>query len=89
MVTRRSSSGELLGPEQRVSAEEALRIYTLGSAYASFEEKLKGSLQKGKLADFVVIDRDYMKIPAKEIKDIKALLTVVGGEEVFRSPELK
>lgn len=83
MVTRRSSSGELLGPEQRVSAEEALRIYTLGSAYASFEEKLKGSIEPGKLADFVVLSGDPIGVPPEQISSLRVEATYLGGREVY------
>ena len=64
--------------------EEALRSYTTGGAYAGFEEKLKGSIETGKLADFIVIDRDFMTCPAEEIKGIQVLETVLGGETVYK-----
>lgn len=57
-------------PQEAMTREEALRSYTNWAAYAAFEEQLKGSIEPGKLADFVVIDRDYMKCPEEEIKDI-------------------
>jgi hypothetical protein len=91
-VTRMDNDGKPEGGwyiGEGMTREEALKSFTIWAAYGQFEEKTKGSLQNGKLADLVVIDRDYMKIPAREIKDIKALLTVVGGEEVYKSPELK
>ena len=67
-----------------MTREEALRSYTNWGAYAGFEEKLKGSIEVGKLADFIVIDRDIMTCPATEIKDIQVLETVLGGETVYR-----
>ncbi len=70
--------------EQAMTREEALRSYTTWGAYAGFEENLKGSIEAGKLADFVIIDRDLMNCPAEEIKDIQALETVVGGETVYQ-----
>ena len=72
-------------PQEAMTREEALRSYTNWAAYAAFEEQLKGSIEPGKLADFVVIDRDYMKCPEEEIKDICSLQTVVGGEVVYET----
>jgi hypothetical protein len=70
-------------PEQKISVEEALRAYTAGGAYASFEEKRRGTLAPGKLADFVLIDRDLTRIPPETIRDAKIVLTVIGGRIVF------
>ncbi|HZI14988.1 MAG TPA: amidohydrolase [Myxococcus sp.] len=70
-------------PEQRIGVEEALRAYTLGGAYASFEEAEKGTLEAGKLADFVLIDRDLTRIPPESLRDAKVVLTAVGGQVVF------
>ena len=70
-------------PQQKISVEEALRAYTAEAAYASFEEHLKGTLSTGKLADFVMLDRDIFTIPPTEIRDAKVVLTVVGGRKVY------
>jgi predicted amidohydrolase YtcJ len=70
-------------PEQKITVEEALRAYTSGSAYASFEENRKGTLERGKLADFAIIDRDITRIPPEEIRDARVLMTVVGGKVVY------
>jgi hypothetical protein len=78
-VTRRSKGGELLGENQKLTLAEALKIYTLGSAYASFEEERKGSLKPGKLADVVVLKEDITKVSPDEIKDVPISLTMVGG----------
>jgi predicted amidohydrolase YtcJ len=59
------------------------RAYTLNAAYASFEENIKGSLEKGKLADFVVLEKDLTTIDPVDIWDVKVLRTVVGGQTVF------
>jgi len=83
MVTRRSADGEVLGPEQRISPQEAIRIYTMGSAYASFEESIKGSIEPGKLADFVLLSADPCRVPAEEIHQIRVERTFVGGAEVY------
>jgi predicted amidohydrolase YtcJ len=69
-------------PEQKITVEEALRAYTTGGAYASFDEARKGTLTAGKLADLVMIDRDLFKIPPEEIRNAKVLTTVVGGKVV-------
>ncbi|MBO4992491.1 MAG: amidohydrolase family protein, partial [Firmicutes bacterium] len=63
---------------------EVLRSYTLDAAYARFEEDMLGSLKAGKYADFVVIYKDYMNCAVKEIKEIRALMTVIGGEIVYQ-----
>jgi len=70
-------------PEQKVTRLEALKAFTIWAAYGMFQEDIKGSLEVGKLADFVVIDRDYMTCPETDIKDIQALMTVSGGEVVY------
>ncbi len=68
---------------EKVTREEALKAFTIWAAYGQFEEDLKGSLEVGKLADFAVIDRDYMTCPETDIKDIQTLMTVSGGEVVY------
>jgi predicted amidohydrolase YtcJ len=70
-------------PEQKITVEEALRAYTTANAYAGFEEKIKGSLETGKLADFVILEKDITKIPAWQIRDVKIVATVVGGSVVY------
>jgi predicted amidohydrolase YtcJ len=85
-ITRRTVDGTVMEPEQRISREEALRMWTLNAAYLSFEEKIKGSIEPGKLADFVVISRDFLSCPVDTIKDIEALRTVVDGKIVYEAP---
>jgi predicted amidohydrolase YtcJ len=85
-VTRQSRDGQPPGgwyPEEKMTREEALKSYTIWAAYAAFEENLKGSIEVGKLADFIVIDRDYMTCGESEIKDIRVLQTVIGGKLVY------
>lgn len=72
-------------PEQKIRVGEALRGYTLDAAYASFDESEKGSLVRGKLADFAIVDRDLTTIPAGSIRDARVVATVVGGEVVFEA----
>jgi len=84
VVTRKGYSGDVIGPEQAISVMDALRLYTINGAYASFEEKIKGSIEPGKLADMVVLDRDILTIPEEEIKDMKVETTIVGGEIVYQ-----
>ncbi|MEP2668111.1 MAG: amidohydrolase [Cyclobacteriaceae bacterium] len=71
-------------PEQKITVEEALRAYTINAAYASFDEEIKGSLEPGKLADFVIIDQDLTKIKPEQIREAKILQTFVGGKSVFK-----
>jgi len=85
-VTRKSEDGKLeYFPEQRLTIDQAIAAYTTGSAYAEFAEKDKGILAPGKLADFVVLDRDLTAIPAEQILGTRVLRTVVGGKSVYES----
>jgi predicted amidohydrolase YtcJ len=70
-------------PEQKITVEQALKAYTMNGAYASFEEDIKGSLEAGKLADFVVLGSDITAIDPVQIRDVKVLRTVVGGKTVY------
>jgi predicted amidohydrolase YtcJ len=71
------------GPEEMPTREEALRIYTLGSAWFSFDDEKRGSLAPGKLADLAVLTKDYLSVPVEEIGAIASLLTMVGGRVVY------
>ncbi len=82
-ITRKASDGTIIGEDQTLTREQALRMWTINGAWLSFEEKSKGSIEPGKLADMVVISKDYLQCPVDEIKDIEALLTVVGGRVVY------
>jgi len=82
-VTRDTISGGVLGADQKITRREALRLSTMNNAYLTFEEKIKGSIETGKLADFVVLAEDVLTIPEKRIENLKVLLTVVGGKTVF------
>jgi|SRR5581483_9229537 len=77
------SGNAIRGPEETPSRTEALRLYTLGSAWFSFDEKQRGSLEIGKYADLAVLSKDYMTAPADQIGGIESLLTMVGGKIVY------
>jgi predicted amidohydrolase YtcJ len=87
-VTRQTLDGQPAGgwfPEERVDLETALRAYTINNAFAAGEERVKGSITAGKLADLVVLDRDPFGVPIAAIKDIRVLLTLVDGRVVYES----
>ena len=84
-VTRRTLDGahpDGWYPEQKIGVEDALRAYTSGAAYASFDERDKGVLAAGKLADFVMIDRDLTRVSPETIREARVMMTVVGGRIV-------
>jgi len=82
-VTRWAESGQALSPQEAISPEEALRMYTLAGAYASFEERLKGSIEVGKMADLVVLSADPTAVSPEELKGIRVEKTIIGGEVVW------
>jgi hypothetical protein len=89
-VTRQTSEGNPPGgfvPRQRLSLEDAIRAYTLGAAFAGRREKTEGSLEAGKLADFILLDQDLLKIEPSQIDKTEVLFTVVGGKIVYQSPK--
>ncbi|MFM9065655.1 MAG: amidohydrolase, partial [Pirellula sp.] len=75
-----------LHPEQSITRQEAIRLYTLNNAYLTFEEDHKGSIEKGKLADFIILDRDILDCPLDQIASTRVLETYVGGKLVYRAP---
>jgi predicted amidohydrolase YtcJ len=81
-ATRRAENGDILSPEEAITPEDALWMYTMGGAYASFEDDLKGSIAIGKLADLVVLSKDPIQVPHEQIKDIKVEKTIIGGNVV-------
>ncbi|MBI4456061.1 MAG: amidohydrolase family protein [Acidobacteria bacterium] len=78
---------KVLAPEEKIDRNSALRMSTIWPAYYMLKEKELGSLEVGKLADFIVIDRDYFTVPEKEIKNIKVMMTVLGGKVVYATPD--
>jgi hypothetical protein len=91
-VTRQDRDNNPAGgwiPEQALTREEALRAATMGGAYAMHAEDILGSIEVGKLADFVVIPVDYMTVPAEDIWKIEPDMTVIGGEVLYTRPVLE
>ena len=83
MVTRGTERGSVIVPEEAISREDALRAYTMGNAYATFEENIKGSIEAGKLADFAVLAEDFMAIDPSRIKNMKVDMTVIDGKTAY------
>lgn len=86
-ISRQTERGGVDKPEERLSREQAIRFYTLNNAYLNFEEKKKGSLEPGKFADLILIDRNPLKCSVAEIPSTKVLLTMVGGKIVWKNGE--
>jgi predicted amidohydrolase YtcJ len=84
-VNRVTRNGEILGPEYRLTVEEALRAVTLDAAWQNFEEKIKGSIEPGKLADFTILAENPLKIPPEKIKDIRVEEVIIGGRSAYRA----
>ena len=82
-VTRKSKHGTLLGRDETVTVDQAIRAFTMGNAYLAFEEHMKGSLTEGKLGDVTILEKNPYKVPAEEIKDIDVAMTISGGEVVY------
>jgi predicted amidohydrolase YtcJ len=82
-ITRQMRGGGVFYPEERISREAALRMYTTGAAWIQFEERNRGTLERGKLADAVVIDRDYFTCPEAEIRAIEPVMTIAGGRITY------
>ena len=84
-VEIRGRIAEPLGPDQAISREQALRLYTMGSASVDFMEDRAGSLEAGKLADLAVLSDDYMTVPEARIRDLRSTLTVMDGRIVHEA----
>jgi predicted amidohydrolase YtcJ len=83
-VVRKTRTGQAVSPEEAIGVMDAIRLYTWNGAYLGKEEDVKGSIEPGKLADMIVIDRDILEIPPEEIKDLKVLTTIVDGKIVYQ-----
>jgi len=87
-VNRKTKDGGIvIGGNQRIDAEDAIKAYTYGGAYTTFEEGKKGQLMTGQLADMIVLNSDPTKIDPDKIYDIKVLTTIAGGKVVFNKSE--
>jgi hypothetical protein len=83
-VVRKTMTGQLVSPEEAIGVMDAIRVYTWNGAYLGKEEDIKGSIEPGKLADMVVLDKDILSVPHEEIKDIQVLTTIVDGKIVYQ-----
>jgi predicted amidohydrolase YtcJ len=84
-LTRKTERGLVLTPEEKLTREEALRLYTINNAFLHHEENEKGTLEPGRLADLIIIDRDYLTCPVDEVRDIQVQTTIVGGQVVYKA----
>ena len=82
-VNRISRNGVIVGEKERISPYEGLKALTINGAYEYFEEKNKGSIQSGKIADLVILDKNPLKVPANDIKDIQVLETIKEGKTIY------
>ena len=89
MVNRKAMDGELVSPAEKIGVAEALKVYTIHSAYAGREEKIKGSLEIGKLADFAVLAQDPFSVPEDKIRNIEIDMTIVEGNIVYQRHQTK
>ena len=85
MVTRKDTEGRVWGPSQRITLDQALRVCTVNGAYASFDEKVKGSISAGKLADFAILEKDPHDVDAEQLKEIRVRRTVLGGKTTYEA----
>lgn len=85
-VTRRSKTGQTVLAHEAVTVEQALAMYTSTAAYSAFEDRWKGDLSPGKLADMVLLDRDPTAVPPEELLDNRVAMTIIGGQVVWPSP---
>ena len=86
-VNRLTTSGKLLGPDERITPYEALRAITKDAAWQYFEEDRKGTLEAGKLADLVILDKDPLAVDPMNMKDIKVLETIKEGQVIYKRSE--
>ncbi len=85
VITRTTERGTVINPSEAITREEALRMYTINNAWASFEESVKGSIEPGKLADMVILSDDFLSCPVDNIREIESIMTILGGNIVYES----
>jgi predicted amidohydrolase YtcJ len=83
-IARKTTMGKVIHPEERITRQEALRMHTTGAAYLQFADDTRGSLEAGKLADLVVIDRDYLTVPEDDIRNIQPVMAIVDGRIAYQ-----
>lgn len=86
-ITRTSQTGVVVGENQKISIKDAIRMYTINAAYASFDEDVKGSLEVGKLADLVIFDQSLLKTKIDDLLDVKVDCTMIGGQIEYQREE--
>jgi predicted amidohydrolase YtcJ len=82
-ITRRTEGGKVIGPQQKISREEALRMFTIDAAWMSFDETRKGSIEVGKFADLAILTGDFLATPESELNKLRAKITIVGGRVMY------
>lgn len=88
-VNRATQTGQVINPEERISPQQALRMFTYNGAYASFDEENKGSIEAGKLADLAVLSESLSDVPSDRIRDVKVDMTIIDGKIVYERKELE
>jgi predicted amidohydrolase YtcJ len=86
-VTRQTITGRVIGSKERVDIQQALRLHTMGSAYAAHEENVRGSIEAGKDANLVVWSDDLFTIPTDKIRDTRTELTIIGGQIIHKASD--
>jgi predicted amidohydrolase YtcJ len=84
-LTRQTEGAGILGADQKITREEAIRFHTINGAYATFDEDRRGSLEPGKLADLVMLSEDILTVPEDDIRNLKVLMTMIGGKVVYQA----
>jgi predicted amidohydrolase YtcJ len=85
-VTRKGESGKVFGPGEAVSMKEALTMYTRNGAFLTREEKIKGTLEAGKVADLLVLPEDLLNVSPEKLLNMKVNMTIVGGKVLYERP---